>query len=94
MEINRELILRVAKNARLKLTEEEMSEFTPQFKEILNAFTEISVLKTDNVKPSFHPVELKNSVREDIPKKCVDTDELLKNARHKKGKYFMGPKAL
>ncbi len=94
MEINKDLILKVAKNSRLKLTEEEINEFVPQFREILNTFSEISKVKTDSVKPSFNPVELKNVVREDMPGECVQTDELLKNAKHKKGKYFLGPKAL
>lgn len=94
MEISKDLILRVAKNSRLKLSEEEINEFIPQFKEILNAFIEISKVKTDNIKPSFHPVDIRNSVREDIIKECVDTEELLKNAKHKKGKYFLGPKAI
>ncbi len=94
MEISKDLILRVAKNSKLKLSEEEINEFMPQFKEILNAFIEISKVRTDNTKPSFHPVDLRNSVREDIIKECVNTEELLKNAKHKKGKYFLGPKAI
>lgn len=94
MEVNRELILRVAKNARLNLTEEEVKEFVPQFKEILNSFKELDKVKTDNVKPSFHPIEIKNSVREDVTKECVPQKEILKNAKHKKDSYFLGPKAL
>jgi len=94
MEINKELILKVAKNARLKLTEEEVKEFVPQFKEILNTFSELDKVKTDNVKPSFHPIEIKNALREDEPKECVPSEELLKNAKHKKNSYFLGPKAL
>lgn len=94
MEINKELILRVAKNARLNLTEEEIKEFVPQFKEILNAFSELDEVKTDNTKPSFHPIEIKNALREDTPKECLPKEEILKNSRHKKDNYFLGPKAL
>lgn len=94
MKTSRELILRVAKNARLELTEEEIKEFVPQFKEILNAFSELDKVKTENVKPSFQPLEIRNSLREDSPKECVAKEEILKNARHKKGSYFLGPKAL
>ena len=94
MEINKELILKVAKNARLNLTEEEVKEFIPQFKEVLNSFSELDKVKTDNAKPSFHPIEIKNSIREDNPKECVSQKEILKNAKHKKDPYFLGPKAL
>lgn len=94
MEINKELITKVAKNARLSLSDEEIKEFVPQFKEILKTFSEISKVNTDNIKPSFQPIELKNKLREDIPKASVPTEELLKNTKHKKDNYFLGPKAL
>lgn len=94
MDIDKDLIIKVAKNARLKLTEEEIKEFLPQFKEILNAFSELDKINTNNVKPSFQPLNIRNSLREDTPKECVPTDEILKNTKHKKDSYFLGPKAL
>ena len=94
MEINKELILKVAKNSRLKLTEKEAEEFVPQFKEILNSFSKLDEIKTEKVKPSFHPIEIKNHLREDIVKESIETNELLKNTKNKKGNYFLGPKAL
>lgn len=94
MEVNKELILKVAKNARLRLTENEVKEFLPQFKEILNAFSELDKVNTNNTKPSFQPINIRNAIREDSPKECVKTDEILKNTKHKKDSYFLGPKAL
>ena len=94
MEINKEVILKVAKNARLNLTNEEIIQFTSDFKEIISAFSQLDELNTNNIKPSFQPIEIKNVLREDIEKKCVPVEEILKNAKHKKGDYFLGPKAL
>ncbi len=94
MQINKELILRVAKNARLSLNDEEINKFIEDFKEILKSFSAINNVNTDNVKPSFQPINIKNSLREDSPKECVSQEEILKNAKHKKGDYFLGPKAL
>ena len=94
MEINKEVILKVAKNARLNLTNEEITQFTSDFKEIISAFSQLDELNTNNIKPSFQPIEIKNVLREDIEKKCVPVEEILKNAKHKKGDYFLGPKAL
>ncbi len=94
MEINKELISKVAKNARLKLTDKETEEFVPQFKEILNSFSSLDKVKTEGVKPSFHPVDIRGALREDTPRECIKTEELLKNTKHKKGNYFLGPKAL
>ncbi len=94
MEINKELILKVAKNARLNLSEQEIQEFIPQFKEVLNAFSQLDKLKTENIKPSFQPGEIRNNVREDIIRESLSEEEILKNSKHKKDNYFLGPKAL
>ena len=94
MEVNKELIKKVAANARLKLTDEEISKFIPELKEILEHFSKLNKLKTDNVKPSFHPIELKNVMREDVAKKSLSQEEALSNTRHKKDNYFKGPRAL
>ncbi len=94
MEVNKELILKVAKNARLELSEEEIKQFLIDFKEILNTFSKLNEVNASNVKPSFQPSETRNSTREDNQKKCADTEELLKNSKHKRDNYFLGPKAL
>jgi len=94
MQINEELIIRVAKNARLELTDSEVKEFVPQFKEILSSFSELSKVDTNNIKPSFQPVEIRNSLRDDVIKSSIPINDILKNAKHKKGDYFLGPKAL
>ena len=94
MQVNAELIRKVAKNARLNLTEEEVKEFEPQFKEILESFSELSKVDTKDVKPSFQPIEIKNHLREDDVGESIEREELLKNTKHKKDGYFLGPKAL
>ena len=94
MKIDKALIKHVAQVARLNLTEKEIREFLPQLKEILGAFSKIKKVDTKKVKPSYHVVELKNALREDIPKKCLDNETALKNTKHKKDGYFMGPKII
>ena len=94
MKIDKALIKHVASIARLNLTESEIKEFLPQLKEILSAFSKIKQVNTKNVKPSYHVVDIKNALREDIPKKCLDNKTALKNTRHKKDGYFMGPKVV
>ena len=60
MNLDKELIKKVAKNSRLELTEEEIKEFLPQLKEILSSFSKLQELDTEKVKPSFQPLEIKN----------------------------------
>lgn len=94
MQVNRQLIEKVAKNARLKLTEQEIKEFLPQLKEILTYFSEIEKAPVRNLPPSFHPIEIKNVTREDIPKECLKQEEALQNTKHKQDGYFKGPKTI
>jgi len=92
MEINQELIEKIAKNANLKLTEKEKEEFLPQLKEILQHFSKLDDASTENLYPSFQPIKLANVFREDIPQKCLTQEEALKNTKHKKDGFFIGPK--
>ena len=94
MEIDSKTIEHVAEIARLKLTEKEKEKFIPQLKEALEFFSKLNELNTDNVEPSFHPVEIRNSVREDIEGKCISQEEALSLTEHKKDGDFKGPGAV
>ena len=94
MDITPELVKRVAANARLHLKEEEIKRFAAEMKDILAAFASLSEVDTKNVEPSFHPIPVKNVVREDNPGKCLDREEALSLTPHKKDGYFRGPKVL
>ena len=94
MEIDRKLLEHVAEVARLNLTEEEIKKFLLQLKEALEFFSQLQEVKTDGVKPSFQPVEIKNAMREDYEKQCLSQDEALSLTEHKKDGYFKGPRAV
>ena len=94
MEVDKQLILRVAANARLKLTDEEVKRFIPELKDILETFSKLNEVDTKNVKPSFHPIPLKNVFREDSVEPSFGQEKALKNAEHKKDGYFKGPRAV
>ncbi|MBI3035059.1 Asp-tRNA(Asn)/Glu-tRNA(Gln) amidotransferase subunit GatC [Candidatus Woesearchaeota archaeon] len=94
MEVDRKLLEHVAEVARLKLNEEEIKKFLPQLKELLEFFSQLKDINTDNVKPSFHPVELKNAMREDKEGQCLFQDDALSLTEHKKDGYFKGPRAV
>jgi len=94
MDIDRKLLEHVAEVARLKLTEDEIKKFLPQLKEALEFFSKLQEVNTDNAKPSFQPVEIKNVMREDEPKECLSQDDALSLTEHKKDGYFKGPRAV
>ena len=89
-KIDKSLVKRVADNARLKLNDEELENFTNQLSEILKTFRKLDEVDTKNVKPSFHPIEMKNVIRDDKAEGWKW--DPLANAKHKEERYFKGPK--
>ena len=89
-EIDRKLLERLTEISRLELTDEELEKFTDQLRVILDAFREIDEVDTDGIEPSFHPLEIKNILREDKAKPW-DWDPQ-GNSEHTDGKYFKGPR--
>lgn len=94
MTINKEIIERIAKNARLNLTEKEIKEFLPQLKEVIEVFSKLDEVKTDKIKPSVQPIDLINITRDDISENCLTQEQALSNTKNKKDNYFKGPKAV
>ena len=94
MEVDRKLLEHVAEVARINLNVEEIKKFLPQLKEALEFFSKLKEINTDNVKPSFHPVEVKNTMREDKEEECLSQDDALSLTEHKKDGYFKGPRAV
>ena len=89
-KIDRELVKRVADNARLKLTDDEVEKFTKQLEDVLSSFKSLDEVNTDKIKPSFHPQEISDVYREDKAEKF--DWEPLANTKHKEKKYFKGPR--
>ncbi len=88
--IDKALVKRVAGNSRIILTDVELEKFSKQMEDILSAFKELDKVDTKDVKPSFHPVEIKNVLREDVAVECKS--DMLSNAVHKEDGYIRGPK--
>ena len=88
--VDESMVRRVATIARLNLTDDEAKKFTAQLKSILQAFRDLDEVDTANVRPSFHPQELKNDWREDEVRPWQW--QPLANTKHKEGKHFKGPR--
>lgn len=96
VEVTKELIQKVAKNARLNLTEEELTKFVPQIKEIiLDSFNKLDSIDATE-EPAFQPVSVSNRFRKDEVKTGLTQEEALKNVdlKLKQDGYIKGPKVL
>ncbi len=93
MKIDRKLVLHVAALARLHLTDDEVREFTPQLREVLEVFGKISA-DDAREEPCFQPIWQKNVLRDDVVADSLSQEEALSNSVHVKDGYFKGPRVL
>ena len=94
MAVTKKDVEKIAGLARLKFTDEELENFTPQMNEILSYMDKLNELDTENVNPLSHPVEQTNVFREDELKLSISTENALKNAPSKDEHHFKVPKVI
>jgi aspartyl-tRNA(Asn)/glutamyl-tRNA(Gln) amidotransferase subunit C len=87
-------VKKVAKLARLELTEAEILEFTSQLEAIIEYIQKINVLDTQNVEPLAHCLAISNVLREDCVKDSLGTEKTLANAPDHDEMFFIVPKIL
>lgn len=92
--LSKDTVEKVAKLARLKLTENEIQNFAQQLSVVLNHFDEISKLDTVNFEPLVTPIEIKTMLRTDQEIRDVGVDELMKNSPEKSGHLFKVPQVV
>lgn len=73
-------VAKVAKLARLRLTDEELDRFTGQLADILGHAADIEALDLADIEPMARPIPLVNVLRADEPGLPLDRDEILATA--------------
>lgn len=85
---------RIAKLARLNLSEEELQTYAPQLSGILEYVAVLDEVDIDDVAEMPHAVDLQNVFREDVQADSLDRDDALSNAPKTDGQYFQVPRIL
>jgi aspartyl-tRNA(Asn)/glutamyl-tRNA(Gln) amidotransferase subunit C len=75
--ISTDEVAKVARLARLALTEEELARATVQLGDIVEHFADIDELDLDGVEPMTQPFPLTNVLRDDVVVPSLDRDEVL-----------------
>jgi aspartyl-tRNA(Asn)/glutamyl-tRNA(Gln) amidotransferase subunit C len=78
--IEREQVLRVAKLARLRLSEPEVEKMAGELSGILGHVDRIAELDLDDVPPTSHVIELENVLRPDVPRPSWPREDVLEQA--------------
>jgi len=87
-------VKKIAKLARLRLTEAEVALYGGQLTKILDSMTELAKADTEGVPPTTSVLGAVNVMREDEPKPFEDVEALLANAPERDGPYFKVKKVI
>ena len=84
-------VRKVAKLARLELSDADAPQMAEQLNRILEYVDQLQQVNTDGVEPLAHPLPVHNVFRDDEPQPSLPVDEALKNAPVRNGNYFGVP---
>ena len=93
-KIDQTQVRKVAKLARLQLSDPEIAEFTDQLSAILDYVAKMNELDTENVQPLAHCLPIKNIFRPDTVGQSLGTEAALANAPQREGDFFKVPKII
>lgn len=87
-------IAKVAKLARIALTEEELETYGRQLSDILEHAEQVQALPTEDIEPTSHPLPMVNAFRPDIVTGSLPQEEILEQAPAAEDGYFRVPRIL
>ncbi len=90
-KIDRKTMEHICLLAKLNLTEKEMESYAKELSDVLEAFKVLDSLDAKD-EPAFHPIEIKDRLREDEVKSTKWKP--LGNAKATDKGYFKGPKII
>lgn len=77
MKLDRDVVLHIAKLARIALSEEEIETFSAQLSEIIGHFDVLGTVNIDGVEPTAQTLALRNIFADDVARPSMPQDEVL-----------------
>ena len=87
-------VKKVARLARLRLSESELAMFVGQLNEILTYVQQLQAIVTDQVPPTSHPLPLTNVMRDDRPGQSLPSEAVTAIAPAAHGACYKVPKII
>ena len=94
MNINQNVISKLARLSKLKFNEDEMKLISNDLSKMLDFINQLQDLDTEGIDPLIHMNEEINNWREDKVQGMISQEEALSNSPDKDGTYFKLPKVL
>jgi aspartyl-tRNA(Asn)/glutamyl-tRNA(Gln) amidotransferase subunit C len=90
--LGRDQVAHVARLARLELSAEELDRFTGQLSAVIEHARDVAALDLHEVVPTAHPLPVRNVLRPDEPRPCLDRAEALAAAPEVEDGRFKVPR--
>lgn len=84
----------VAQLSRLKLTDDQIADYTKQLGRVFGYIDKLSELDVEGVEPMAHALDMSNVLREDVVQEPLTVDKALANAPASDPPFFKVPKVL
>ncbi len=94
MSLNEAQVSKIAKLARIKITEEEKQKFTKELNGIFSWIQQLQEVDTNGVEPLYSVNTEKLPLREDVVSDGGKREKVLKNSPVSKYGYFAVPKVI
>jgi aspartyl-tRNA(Asn)/glutamyl-tRNA(Gln) amidotransferase subunit C len=94
MRVTLEDVEKIARLARLELTEEEKVQYRLQMDEMLDYVEQLKTLNTEGIEPTYFLAAAESRLREDEKTGSLPREEALRNAPARTGGFFRVPKIL
>lgn len=94
MALSRDDVEKVSLLARLRLTDVELDRMTDQLSQIVGYVEQLGQLKTDDIEPMAHAVEISNVFADDVIQPSLDRSDALANAPKRDEECYRVPAVL
>jgi len=94
MEVNDDLVERLAKLSRLKFDEQEKAGIKADLQQMISFIEKLQEVDTTGVEPLLHMSDNINILRDDVVQGSISREEGLKNAPDQDGVFFKVPKVI
>lgn len=94
MALTTDDVKKIAKLARIKLNDEEITRHQNELNKIFNWIQQLQEVNTEGVEPMFSVDDRSLKTREDVVSETSLKEQILKNAPSSKYGYFVVPKVV
>ena len=94
MPVDRKMVRRIARLARIKVSEEDVPRLEGELNAILKWIEMLNEVDTSNVEPLTSVVKMQMKMREDVVTAGHDPDAVIVNAPRKDDSFYVVPKVV